>query len=89
MIRWVNASLALATDKTIIVPGHGPVGNKAQLAEFRDMLVTIRNKVAVLKDQGKSIDQIITAKPTAAYDARWGNFVIDPAFFTRLVYAGL
>ena len=89
MIRWVNASLALATDKTIIVPGHGPVGNKAQLAEFRDMLVAVRNKVAVLKDQGKPLNQIITAKPTAAYDAKWGNFVIDPAFFTRLVYEGL
>ena len=80
MIRWVNASLALATDKTIIVPGHGPVGNKAQLAEFRDMLVTIRNNVAVLKDQGKSFNEIITAKPTAAYDAKWGNFVISLGF---------
>jgi len=89
MIRWVNASLALATDKTIIVPGHGPVGNKAQLAEFRDMLVTVRNRVAVLKNQGKPLNQIITARPTAAYDAKWGNFVIDPAFFTRLVYEGL
>jgi len=89
MIRWVNISLALATDNTIIVPGHGPVGNKAQLAEFRDMLVTVRNKVAVLKDQGKPLNQIITANPTAAYDAKWGNFVIDPAFFTRLVYEGL
>ena len=89
MIRWVNISLALATDKTIIVPGHGPVGNRAQLAEFRDMLVTVRNKVAVLKDQGKPLNQIITAQPTAAYDAKWGNFVIDPAFFTRLVYEGL
>lgn len=89
MIRWVNASLALATDKTIIVPGHGPVGNKAQLAEFRDMLATVRNRVAVLKNQGKSIDEVITAKPTAEYDAKWGNFVIDPAFFTHLVYAGL
>ena len=89
MISWVKASLARATDKTIIVPGHGPVGNKAQLAEFCDMLMTIRNNVAVLKNQGKSIDEIIAAKPTAAYDAKWGNFVIDPAFFTRLVYAGL
>jgi len=89
MIRWVNASLALATNKTIIVPGHGPVGNKAQLAEFRDMLVTVRNRVAILKDQGKPLNQIITARPTAAYDAKWGNFVIEPAFFTRLVYEGL
>ena len=78
-----------ASDKTIIVPGHGPVGNKAELAEFRDMLVTIRNNVSRLKKQGKSIDEVIAAKPTAAYDAKWGNFVINPAFFTRLVYAGL
>lgn len=89
MIRWVNASLTLATDKTIIVPGHGPVGNKAQLTEFRDMLVTIRSNVAALKNRGKSLSEIIAAKPTAAYDAKWGNFVIDPAFFTRLVYAGV
>ena len=39
--------------------------------------------------QGKSLDEVIAAKPTAAYDAKWGGFVIDPAFFTRLVYAGV
>ncbi len=89
MIRWVNASLTHANDKTIIVPGHGPVGNKAQLAAFRDMLSTIRDNVSRLKKQGKSLDEAIAAKPTAAYDAKWGNFVINPAFFTRLVYAGL
>jgi hypothetical protein len=63
--------------EAIIVPGHGPVGNRTQLVEFRDMLVAVRENVARLKKQGK--------KPTAAYDARWGSFVIDPAFFTRLV----
>ena len=89
MIRWANAALDLATDKTIIVPGHGPVGNKAQLREFRDMLVTIRNNVSDLKKQGKTIDEVIAAKPTADYDSKWGNFVINPAFFTHLVYAGL
>jgi len=89
MIRLVNASLEHVTDKTIIIPGHGPVGNRAQLIEFRDMLVAIRENVARLKQQGKSLDEVISAKPTAAYDAKWGGFVIDPAFFTRLVYASL
>ena len=87
MIRWVNASLTRVTDKTIIVPGHGPVGNRAQLIEFRNMLVGIRDNVARLKKQGKSLNEVIAAKPSSAYDAKWGNFVIDPAFFTRLVYA--
>ena len=89
IIRWANLTLAQVTDKTIIIPGHGPVGNRAQFVEFRDMLVNIRDKVARLKKQGKSIEEVVAAKPTAAYDAKWGGFVIDPAFFTRLVYAGL
>ena len=89
MIHLVNASLEHVTDKTIIIPGHGPVGNRAQLVEFRDMLVGIRENVARLKKQGKSLDEVIAAKPTAAYDAKWGGFVIDPVFFTRLVYASL
>jgi glyoxylase-like metal-dependent hydrolase (beta-lactamase superfamily II) len=89
MIRLVNASLEHVTDKTIIVPGHGPVGNRAQLVEFRDMLVAVRDNVARLKKQGRSLEEVIAARPTAAYDAKWGGFVIDPAFFTRLVYAGL
>jgi glyoxylase-like metal-dependent hydrolase (beta-lactamase superfamily II) len=89
MIHLANASLERATDKTIIVPGHGPVGDRAQLVQFRDMLVAIRENVANLKKHGKSLDEVIAAKPTAAYDAKWGGFVIDPAFFTRLVYAGV
>lgn len=88
-IRLANASIASVTDKTIIVPGHGPVGDRAQLIEFRDMLVAIRDNVASLKKQGKSLEEVIAAKPTAAFDAKWGGFVIDPAFFTRLVYASL
>jgi glyoxylase-like metal-dependent hydrolase (beta-lactamase superfamily II) len=89
VIRWVNSSLEQAGEKTIIVPGHGPIGNRAQFVEFRDMLVTVRRNVARLKKEGKSLEEVLAAKPTAAFDAKWGNFVIDPAFFTRLVYAGV
>jgi glyoxylase-like metal-dependent hydrolase (beta-lactamase superfamily II) len=88
-IRAANANIAYATDKTIVVPGHGPVGGRADLIEFRDMLVGIRTRVAELKKQGKSLDEVIAAKPTAKYDAKWGGFVIDPDFFTRLVYRGV
>jgi len=89
MIRWVNTSLASVTDKTIVIPGHGPVGNRPQLVEFRDMLVAIRENVSRLKKQGKSIEEVVAAKPTAAYDDKWGGYVINGAFFTRLVYAGV
>lgn len=88
-IRAAESNIATVTDKTIIIPGHGPVGNKSQLVEYRDLLVTIRDKIAAFKKQGKSRDEIVAAKPTAAYDARWGGFFINDDFFTRLVYTGV
>src|SRR5271166_1604891 len=90
MIAASDANLAATTDKTIIIAGHGKaVGTKAELREFRDMLVAVRDKVADLKRQGRSRDEIVAAKPTAAFDAKFGNWVIDPGFFTRLVYEGV
>src|SRR5262249_42551005 len=90
MIAASDANLAAATDNTIIIPGHGkPVSNKAQLKEFRDMLVAIRDNVAALKKAGRTLEETVRAKPTAAYDAKWGQFVIDPPFFTKLVYEGV
>ena len=88
-IRAAEANVARVTDKTITIPVHGTVGDKSQLIEFRDMLVTIRDKVSALKKQGKSLDEVVAAAPTAAYDAKWGGFVINAKNFTTLVYAGV
>lgn len=90
MIAASDANLEVANDQTIIIPGHGhPVSNKAELKDFRDMLVGVRDNVAALKKQGRSKDETVAAKPTAAFDSKFGNFVIDPGFFTRLVYEGV
>jgi glyoxylase-like metal-dependent hydrolase (beta-lactamase superfamily II) len=88
-IQWANQAVARTTDHTIVIPGHGAVGTRSQLIEFRDMLVSVRNNVAALQQQGKTLDEIIAAKPTAAFDAKWGNFVFNGEQFTRMVYAGL
>ena len=89
MIRAAERNLRVTTDKTVVIPGHGPVANKASLTAFRDMLSTIRNNVAALKKQGKSLSETIAARPSAAYDAKWGQFLITPAFFVTLVYSGV
>jgi len=89
MIKADDAILATLNDDVILVPGHGPVGNKKQFRDFRDMLAGVRDNVAALKKQGKSRDEVVAAKPTARYDATYGHFVIDPDFFTRIVYDGL
>jgi glyoxylase-like metal-dependent hydrolase (beta-lactamase superfamily II) len=90
MIKATEANVAAVTDKTIVIPGHGqPVSNKTELTEYRDMLVAIRDNVAKLKQQGRSLEDTIAAKPTATFDAKWGQFVITPDLFTRLVYHGV
>ena len=88
-IQSVNAVIEMAGPKTLIVPGHGPVGDRAALIQFRDMLVAIRANVGGLKKQGKTLAEAVAAKPTAAYDAEYGDFLIGPAFFIMLVYMGV
>jgi glyoxylase-like metal-dependent hydrolase (beta-lactamase superfamily II) len=88
MIRATDANLARVTSKTIIVPGHGPVGNKSQLIEFREMLIAMQHKIAGLKKEGKSLQEVIAAKPTRTYDAKWGS-LIPPDLFALLVYKGV
>jgi glyoxylase-like metal-dependent hydrolase (beta-lactamase superfamily II) len=86
MISATAQNLATAGADTIIIPGHGPIGNKAQLTEFRDMLIGARDNVAKLKKEGKSLEETIAAKPTAAYDEKWGK---KPAAFIGYVYQGV
>jgi glyoxylase-like metal-dependent hydrolase (beta-lactamase superfamily II) len=88
-IRAADANIAMAGKDTIIVPGHGPVGDRAAQVAFRDMLVTVRGKVAALKAQGKTLAQVEAARPTADFDAKWGNSVINGSLFTALVYRGV
>jgi len=89
MIKAAEANLAMVTDKTIVIPGHGPVGGKTEMIEYRDILASIRDRVAALKGEGKSFNEIVAAKPTAAYDAKWGTGFVNGEFFTKLVYKGV
>ena len=88
-IQAAEANLAAFTQKTVIIPGHGPVGGRSDVIEFRDMLLAIRGNVAALKKQGRTINETIAARPTAAFDAKWGQFLTTPTAFTRLIYVGL
>lgn len=88
-IAAANANIAMATNRTIIVPGHGPVGDRASQIAFRDMLVAVRKRVATLKRQGRTLAQVQSRRPTAEFDAKWGRSVISGKLFTALVYRGV
>jgi cyclase len=89
MIRGVDRVLALADDQTKVVPGHGALGNKAALATYRTMLATVADRVKKLKAAGNTVDQAVTAKPTADLDTTWAKGAIKPDTFVALVYDSL
>lgn len=88
-IREADVNLAMAGANTIIVPGHGPIANRADAQAFRDMLVAVRDRIKALKAQGMTLEQVQAARPTADYDERWGGSVITGEMFTALVYRGV
>ena len=77
--------LKLADDKTLIVPGSGPVVGKAQLQAECDMLEVLKERVWQLMRKGMSDRDVVAAKPTAEYDAARG----DPVLFLMNCYKGL
>ncbi len=89
MIAASDKGIKLADADTKIVPGHGPLGDKAGLMKYHDMLVTVRDRVKKQKDAGKSLAEVTAAKPTADLDAQWGNGFIKPDFFVNFVYTTL
>jgi len=90
MIHASQKTLAVAGTNTKIVPGHGPVGSKADLQNFHDMLSSVRDKVAALKASGASEQEVIAKKPTAEFDAVWSKgFFVNGDVFAGLVFRTL
>jgi cyclase len=81
--------LKMAGDKTRIIPGHGPLGNKADLKAYRDMLATVSGRVASQIKQGKKEEEVVASKPTAQYDEVWGKGFLAPEKFVAMIYGNL
>jgi cyclase len=89
MIAAADAYLKLTNAKSRIVPGHGPIADKAALLEYRTMLVTARDRMAVLVKAGKSEDDVVAAKPFADLDKKWAPTELAATNFIRVVYHSL
>ncbi len=88
-IRAAEANIAKVTSQTIVIPGHGALGGKADLVLFRDVMLDMRDKISALKKQGKSLAEVVAAKPGARTDDEWGKSFQGPADFVALVYQGV
>jgi glyoxylase-like metal-dependent hydrolase (beta-lactamase superfamily II) len=89
VIAAAERALAEIGEKTRIIPGHGPLATRADLQAYRDVVKTLRDRIAKLKAAGKSRDEAIAAKPTADHDAKWGTGFMKGDTFTGIVYDSL
>jgi len=85
MIEFCNSVLENLNADSIVVPGHGPVKNYADLVEYVNMLEIIRDRVSALIDAGKSLDDVMQAAPTSEFDEKYG----DPALLLNRAYFSL
>ena len=85
MIAAADAYLKLTNAKSRIVPGHGPVADKAALTEYRTMLVTARDRMEKLVKEGKSENDVVAAKPFADLDKKWAPTELASNNFIRVV----
>jgi len=86
MIAGADRALAMTNARTKIVPGHGPLSDHAGLLKYRRVIATIRDRVREMKRGKRTLAQVVTAKPTAQFDAQWGKGMIPPDDFVALVY---
>ena len=91
MINAVNYVIdnKVVDGNTKIIPGHGPLGNLNELKEFVKMLAGIRDNVLTLVNEGKSLNEVLEAKPGSKYDEKWGKGFIKPDSFIKTVYTDL
>jgi cyclase len=89
MIGGAAQALKASDATTRIVPGHGPLGDRAALTRYHEMLVTVRDRVQKLKSSGRPLEDAIAAKPTKDLDEMWGKGFVNPDTFVTLVYSTL
>jgi cyclase len=70
MLEALDMTMKLAGPDTRLVPGHGTIIKRDDMIPYRDMILTIENKVQAMVAQGKTLQDVLAAKVTAAYDAK-------------------
>lgn len=88
-IAAVEHMLAIANNETKIIPGHGPLGTRTELVEYRYMLLTVKRRVEEAIALGMSLEALIASQPTADLDEKWGKGFLRPEQFLKIVYTDL
>ena len=85
-IAAVDAMLAATDSKSKIIPGHGPLADKAQLQAYRDMLAIAYARLLKLKNDGVSVEDAVIQNPLSDLEAQWGNGIFSGEKWIRITY---
>jgi glyoxylase-like metal-dependent hydrolase (beta-lactamase superfamily II) len=88
MTRVVGRLIDTIDDSTKVIPGHGQLCDKKHLREYHNMLSTVTGRVKTMMDEGKTLEEITAAKPTADFDQSFKGFISGDDF-VGLVYKSL
>jgi len=89
MIEAQERILSLCGDDSVIIPGHGPIANAADLRKTRQMLMTVRDRVRNAIAGGMKLEELIGSDPLADLNGEWGGGFIEPTQMLTIVYADL
>jgi glyoxylase-like metal-dependent hydrolase (beta-lactamase superfamily II) len=87
LLAGLDDTIKRAGPNTKVIPGHGPIVDRTALIAQREMVIAVRDRVETLVSQGKSLDEVIAAKPTASFDAQVPQSAQTAERFVRWVYA--
>ena len=88
-IAAADRGLALAGERTKIIPGHGPLATKADLRAYRDMLSTVAQRIKQMLRDGKKLEEITASNVSADFDEKWGKGFIKANKFAEMVAMNL
>jgi glyoxylase-like metal-dependent hydrolase (beta-lactamase superfamily II) len=88
-IAAADKVLALAREDTKLIPGHGPLGSRTDLLAYRQMLVTVGERLQALARDGKTLGDAIAARPTQEFDEVWGKGFMPPDKFVEMLWRDL
>jgi glyoxylase-like metal-dependent hydrolase (beta-lactamase superfamily II) len=86
LVAALETVLARADENTLIIPGHGPTATRRDFAAYRDMVVAVAKEVRRQIEQGRSLDEVLAAQPTAPFDERFGKGPVKAERFVRALY---
>lgn len=89
VIKAVDQVLTIAGNNTKIIPGHGPLANKADLQNYRDMLATLSSRISAQVKEGRTLEEVLASQPTAEFDEAWGKGFLTPTKWVEMMYENL